>query len=47
VINKVPARFVRVVEAYVDEKVATQLLALAAELSKAGMVDVPAEYDAT
>ncbi|MGZ9234927.1 MAG: type II toxin-antitoxin system MqsA family antitoxin [Anaerolineales bacterium] len=47
VINKVPARICPSCgEAYVDEKVATQLLALAAELSRAGIVDISSEYDA-
>jgi YgiT-type zinc finger domain-containing protein len=46
VITKVPAWVCpNCGEAYVDEKVATQLLALAAEMSKTGMVDVPSEYD--
>ena len=45
VINNVPARVCPGCrEAYVDEKVATQLLQIAAEMSQAGMVDVQSEY---
>ena len=47
VINNVPAWLCPSCrEAYVDEKVAMQLLEVAEEMSQAGGVDVESEYDA-